>query len=325
MYFISLLFLSTFTSALNLPKTWSKLTSPFKNKARNWFIERAETLGIPWNELTKKYQTYNVFTELSKSKYELTNNYLEYPDYYLKPFHGYDEGNLNWLAAQEGEAATLNIAAGYWPDADVHEAQNWMRKNTTQFIQDYLYSYSVADINNILPNSPSNIVDIGCSIGISTEYIEDAFPNASVTGVDMSPYFLAVAQYRGNEHESKISYLHANAEKLPFDKNSIDIITCNYLFHEIPFKPTKIILNNIYETLQYNGIIAITDVEPEIVNKNKNGFLSPFRKWMFEITEPHIISYYENDMKDLLERAGFCNIVKSRNDPVNSVWIGMKH
>ena len=55
MYFISLLFLSIFTSALNLPKTWSKLTSPFKNKARNWFIERAETLGIPWNELTKKY------------------------------------------------------------------------------------------------------------------------------------------------------------------------------------------------------------------------------------------------------------------------------
>ena len=33
-----------------------------------------------------------------------------YPDYYLKPFHAYDEGNLSWLAAFEVEPATFAVA-----------------------------------------------------------------------------------------------------------------------------------------------------------------------------------------------------------------------
>ena len=34
-------------------------------------------------------------------KEEIENKDLQYPDYYTVPFHGYDEGNLNWLAAFE--------------------------------------------------------------------------------------------------------------------------------------------------------------------------------------------------------------------------------
>jgi hypothetical protein len=45
---------------------------------------------------------------------------------------------------------------------------------------------------------------------------------------------------------------------------------------------------------------------------------------MFEITEPHILSYYDNDMKTLLKKTGFTDIEKIKNDPVNSVWIAMK-
>lgn len=35
---------------------------------------------------------------------------IEYPDYFLQPFHAYEEGNLNWLAAYEIEPATYAIA-----------------------------------------------------------------------------------------------------------------------------------------------------------------------------------------------------------------------
>lgn len=31
----------------------------------------------------------------------VTNDALQYPDYYLQPFHAYDEGNLCWEAAFE--------------------------------------------------------------------------------------------------------------------------------------------------------------------------------------------------------------------------------
>ena len=41
--------------------------------------------------------------ELKDLKEKIENKTLCYPDYYLQPFHGYDDGNLNWEAAQENE------------------------------------------------------------------------------------------------------------------------------------------------------------------------------------------------------------------------------
>lgn len=38
-------------------------------------------------------------------------------------------------------------------------------------------------------------LDVGCSSGRSSRAILEAFPSASVTGIDLSPYFLAVGSY----------------------------------------------------------------------------------------------------------------------------------
>ena len=42
-----------------------------------------------------------------------------------------------------------------------------------------------------------DILDIGCSAGISTRALAEAFPEAAtLRGLDLSPHFLAVAEYR---------------------------------------------------------------------------------------------------------------------------------
>ena len=38
-------------------------------------------------------------------------------------------------------------------------------------------------------------VDLGCSTGLSTLELHSAFPDAQITAVDMSPYFIAVANH----------------------------------------------------------------------------------------------------------------------------------
>ena len=35
---------------------------------------------------------------------------MSYPSYYLQPFHAYEDGNLNWLAAFEVEPASYAMA-----------------------------------------------------------------------------------------------------------------------------------------------------------------------------------------------------------------------
>ena len=47
----------------------------------------------------------------------LTDPAVAYPDYYLRPFHAYAEGNLNWLCAYEAESATYSMALRVWPQA----------------------------------------------------------------------------------------------------------------------------------------------------------------------------------------------------------------
>lgn len=328
-FLITIFFISYCVHSLNLPSTWQKVTLPFKNKAREWFIGRAESVGIPWTNLKNYYSSPLVNNELLKNKINVTDRTIEYPSYYTKPFHGYDKGNLNWLAAQEAEAATLNIASGYWPYADVETAQAWMRTNTTDNVKLYFSGYNcniIDDIKHVPTNHmiPRKILDIGCSIGYSTESYKKAFPESKIWGLDLSPYFLSVATYRKQKLGHNIDYIHANAENIPFEDEYMNLVTCNFLFHEVPLQNTQNILQEVYRVLSPNGIVAITDIEPDIVNNRENNLLTPFRKWMFEITEPHIFSYYENDMKTLLREAGFSNIVKSRNDPVNSIWIAKK-
>jgi ubiquinone/menaquinone biosynthesis C-methylase UbiE len=316
-------------NSLNLPKAWHNVSLRFKDKARNWFIDRAEKSGIPWKELSESYQEDTILGILQKNMKDVTSECIvDYPSYFKRPFHGYEDGNLNWKAAFEGEAATLNIAAGYWPTAGVEEAQRWMRKNTTQTIRDYYTAYNFENMMVTSTGSsyldPRCALDIGCSIGMSTEFLQHEFPSTNIMGLDLSPYFLAVAKFRASKYNHNIEYVHENAEVMSFDDNLFSLITCNYLFHEVPIEATKTILKEIYRIIEDKGVISIIDLEPNVLREKESSFLTPFRRWMFEITEPHIYSYYENDMKELLSEAGFKNIVKSKNDPVNSVWLAQK-
>ena len=46
-----------------------------------------------------------------------------------------------------------------------------------------------------------HIVDLGCSTGLSSLELNRAFPEAQITALDLSPYFLAVAKWAQRERE----------------------------------------------------------------------------------------------------------------------------
>ena len=51
-----------------------------------------------------------VFMQLERLKAEIEDPELQYPAYYCRKFHGYDDGNLDWQAACELESATASLA-----------------------------------------------------------------------------------------------------------------------------------------------------------------------------------------------------------------------
>lgn len=292
------------------PKMWDFLSFTMKDRARGWFIERAEKKGIKWYEILKSYSdNFDKITEIYDDKIDKN---IVYPKYYTRPFHGYEQGNLNWLAAFEGDAATLSMAAGYWSGVDPVTTASWLRFNITNNIQDYIQRYRSRE--------PVTILDVGSSIGISTEYLYRGFKSCEKAyGIDLSPYFVAVATYRAEQGKLPFYYYHQNAED-PQINHTFDTIVFTYILHEVPRNETQKMIHKMKSLLKPNGVLAIVDLDPEKVTNNL--LLSRFRKWAFEVTEPHVYEYYNTNLSDILQEEGFMNIEKVANDPINSIWMG---
>lgn len=291
------------------PTMWDILSKTMKERARNWFIERAEKSGINWTALTNRYEKD---IDKLESIYNRVNNHsIVYPSYYTRPFHGYDEGNLNWKAATEGEAATLSMAVNYWKGNDPLVTENWLRYN----ISDNLMTY----IDKHQRKRPISVLDVGCSVGISTEYLYGSLPYChDMTGLDLSPYFVALATYRADEKKLPIQYIHRNAEE-PNLQESYDLIVCTFILHEVPKDESIVILQELKKHLRKGGTLAIVDLDPSKVQNNL--IVSAFRKWAFEVTEPHIYEYYQTDMIEILQDIGLKKVEKVSNDPINSIWM----
>ena len=59
-----------------------------------------------------------------------------------------------------------------------------------------------------------------------------------------------------------ISYMHANAEAIPVEDGSQDMVSSSYLVHELPAAATKGFLRDAHRALRPGGVIAIVDGDP---------------------------------------------------------------
>ena len=303
---------------------WRNFSKTANEQVKRYFVYCATMVGIPW----KAY--YDLGAE---NMNVLLANYLKinepsivYPEYYTQPIHSYAEGNLNWEASLEVVAATMSISASYWPLADVASAESWMRGNTTSAIQKHIHRYE-----STLSSKPKNtgrIMDIGCSVGLSTKFLIEAFPEKNaIAAVDLSPYFLSAAMFYHRKKASplfttqndKIEYYHMMAEDMKFPSNSYDIVSISFLLHEIPTKIAEKVLAEAFRVLRPGGTLSIVDLS---INRIKT--LPQVQVAFFELTEPHIRQYYKTDPMKILADTGFTFIETKKNDPMNALWVASK-
>ncbi|KAL9263393.1 Demethylmenaquinone methyltransferase-like protein [Drosera capensis] len=279
--------------------------SVLKLGARQVLISTAEKTNIPWREMTKEVLESEVYQELESVK----NPSVVYPDYYLNPFHAYDEGNLSWLAAAEAEAATMSMVRRAIPDASsLDEANEIVRGNWLRTIDQHHWHYSG---NSTI----RDILDVGCSVGVSTRFLADKFPSAQVTGLDLSPYFLAVAQFKeknGAARGKPICWIHANGEDTGLPSQSFDLVSISYVIHECPARATVNLVREAFRLLRPGGTIVITDNSPKSkILQN----LSPVLFTLMKSTEPFLDEYYLLDLEGSMREAGFTNVRTVLTDP----------
>jgi ubiquinone/menaquinone biosynthesis C-methylase UbiE len=293
------------------------LANVAKHRARSMMIERAESIGVYWRQevaaLRSRGQAVEFAPEWQAELETICNANLQYPDYYVRSFHAYENGNLGWEPAMEVEVAAHAVHARIWKDANA-EGDLRLRQ-----------SYHTA-LKEHLSTEPRDILDIGCSVGMSTFALQQAFPTARLTGLDLSPYFLAIAHYRSahdgspqwtqagkrSTGRSAITWVHAAAEKTGLPDASFDLVSAHLIFHELPQSAAIAILREARRLLRPGGHIAIMDMNPksEIYAK-----MPPYILTLLKSTEPYLDEYFALDIEQTLYEAGFEHPTVTANTP----------
>ncbi|MEG5037125.1 class I SAM-dependent methyltransferase [Microcoleus sp. AT3-D2] len=262
-----------------------------KHQAREMMITRAEKIGVHWRKEAQALLARNWDAELLS----VQNPDLVYPKYYLTSFHAYEKGNMSWEAATEVEVAARTVHAGIWPEAGA-EGDAKLRASYHEVIKSQIAS------------SPQDIVDLGCSVGMSTFALGDVYPEAKMTGVELSPYFLAVAKYRSQQRESELlnqkspTWVHAAAESTGLPAAAFDLVSICLVCHELPQKATREVFREARRLLRVGGHLTIMDMNPQSEVYAK---MPPYILTLLKSTEPYLDQYFGLDIEQALVDSGF--------------------
>jgi len=210
------------------------------------------------------------------------NPTVEYPAYYqTQNFHGIRNGYLNLQAALTYDAVTQYF---------LPPNETWVRQALIDHIR----------------CQPQRILDLGCGTGSTTLILKQAFPNAEVIGLDLSPYMLVAAEDKAQKANLPIQWIHGNAEYVPFPDKSVDLVTASLLFHETPPEATQAILREAFRLLRTGGELLILDGNQPSLRHTT---------WLTQIfEEPYIQDYAAGSLDAWLGAAGFGDV------RTESVW-----
>ncbi|NER31705.1 MAG: class I SAM-dependent methyltransferase [Symploca sp. SIO1C4] len=198
---------------------------------------------------------------------------LTYPEYYSSQnFHGIEGGYLNASAATSYDPITQYF---------VPPNETWVRQGLIDRIQ----------------GKPRRILDLGCGTGSTSLMLKQAFEQAEVIGLDLSPYMLVMADYKAKQANLDVEWLHGNAEETNFPPASFDLVTASLLFHETPPIAAKLILRECYRLLTPGGEVLILDGNQKTL---------PQADWLSDIfEEPYIKDYAVGNVDAWMGAAGF--------------------
>jgi ubiquinone/menaquinone biosynthesis C-methylase UbiE len=217
---------------------------------------------------------------------------LNYPSYYSSQnFHGIERGYLNPDAAVTYDPITQYA---------LPPNETWVRQGAIDAIS----------------CKPRRILDLGCGTGSTTVMLKQAFPDAEVIGLDLSPYMLFAAERKAKAARLNIQWCHGNAEQTGFPDASFDLVTASLLFHETPPATAKSILRECFRLLQAGGEVLILDGNQKTLRS---------AQWLTDIfEEPYLKDYAAGSVDAWMGAAGFEEIKTEDVWLVNQVTRGVK-
>lgn len=205
----------------------------------------------------------------------------ELPEYYTRNFHYQTGGYLSDHSAALYDHQVEMLFAG---------------------TADAMRRLPLPDLKKRWPGAGRGLrfLEIGCGTGRLTKFMALAYPQAEITALDISPFYLATARenLRGFP---RVSYVKGAGENLDFRTGTFDLVYSCFLFHELPLTVRRQVLAESARVLKPDGRVGFIDSLQIDDDKSFNWALRQFPR---DFHEPFYKNYVQNPIEGLLRAEG---------------------
>ncbi|MEM9192459.1 MAG: class I SAM-dependent methyltransferase [Myxococcota bacterium] len=200
-----------------------------------------------------------------------------YPAYYRRTFHWQTDG---WLSDRSAEIYDFGVEFLFAGTANI------MRRMAIPPLTEHLAG-----------TARPRVLDVGTGTGAFLEQLCVALPNAELTGVDLSPFYVRHARTVVPAARFEVS----NGERLPYESGAFDAVSSVFLFHELPKDARRRVVREMIRVLRPGGRVVICDSAQV---SDAADILPALENFPRGYHEPYYKSYIRDDLADILSDAG---------------------
>lgn len=204
------------------------------------------------------------------------------PDYYAQDFHFQTGGHL---APESARLYDVQVETLFYGSADV------MRRRALRPIHEALAGRDQRTVK---------LLDIACGTGRFLRDVRLTYPRLDLAGLDLSPAYLDEAR-RHLADLRPAELIEANAEAIPLEPESCDIVASIFLFHELPPDVRTTIATEIARVLKPGGLFVLVDSLQFADKPAWDGLLEGFPQ---RFHEPYYRHYLTDDLAARFVDAG---------------------
>jgi ubiquinone/menaquinone biosynthesis C-methylase UbiE len=264
----------------------------WRNIEAGYYAIPADGLGNPLEEIRRAVDFFADLSAVEKRRHGGPDErrlagepFDRYPRYYLQKFHFQSDGYLSGASAERYDHQVEVLFGG---------GAAAMRRQALVPLKTALSGRPLAGRN------AARLLDVACGTGRFLREVKTNYPRLHVTGLDLSPHYLDVAR-RALQPWSRIRLVEGAAEAMQFADAQFDVVTCVYLFHELPPRIRRAVAAEIGRVLRPGGTLILVDSLQTGDEPDYDAILDLFP---VAFHEPYYTSYLRENL-DALWTPGF--------------------